>query len=113
MDAKRAMDQAQLLADKGRFEDARATLVKVRDVMREANTSWSEAFVEDLDLCQQDMSNSFDYRSGGKQRLASKSHKHATQRANHCSAVETKSAPISSNMYMNARKGKMKKAFFS
>lgn len=92
IDTQKAMDEAQALADAGRLQEARGTLAVARDNIRASNSPWSVG-------------------SGGKQRLASKSRKHGMQRANHCDDRETTSAPTSSNMYMNASKGRMKSMF--
>jgi len=113
LDTRRAMDEAQQQADMGNLELARLRLhrceVQVQAVG--AGQTWARGYTEDLKLCQRNMGSSSQYRSVGKNRLASKSRKHGIQRANHCDREEADLAETSSAMYMNCQKRQMKGMF--
>lgn len=115
IEATRAMEEAERLADQGFYQRANARLDFAQQEIRIRSDGgareWSRGYVDDLLSCQKDMSSAQQYRRVGKMKLASKARKHGMQRANHCDREEELVSPFASNMYMSSAKANRKSAW--
>jgi hypothetical protein len=105
----RAMEQAVLLGDQGRVDEARKMLLAVQSNIEQSSSytkgsAQAQNLTEDLQGVVQQLTSQSTYNTSGSKKLRSKARKHWVQRATECDDTSV-------SMYTNATKLTMKSRF--
>lgn len=105
--AAQAMEKGRMLADSGKFEEAKAVLhsTKVQfETSATSNETYTRALFADMDEALDNLESETSYKSAGRQKMFSKAQSHGVQRSSE--------ATLEGALYENKSKAAKKKAFF-